>query len=367
MKKLYILTIYLFLSTVYIHAQTTDVVTGAFDPTGLFLSGNELYYSEVNNEADGAGIISKIDDITANTITTSTVVSTAEGLLSQPWGILIVGNDLYIANFGDGIIYKKDISAPNDPDNGLTPIATGLDGPNGLAIKGDLLYISEFGNNIPNAGKISTLDITTNTHTPDVITGLTTPSGMVFNGDDLYVSNFDEDLIYKIDINDPLNYQIAISGSNLSEPDGLFLDGNTLYIANYGGAKISKTDILTPVTSLEPSFITTGDNPAFMVVTNNFMYITEQAPDKITKFDLSTASVNDFNTSKISMYPNPAKDFINISGLTTDQKYQITNVLGKTVQMGEVLQGKNIDINNLQKGVYFVKLDNGISLKLLKD
>jgi hypothetical protein len=67
------------------------------------------------------------------------------------------------------------------------------------------------------------------------------------------------------------------------------------------------------------------------------------------------------------MYPNPTNDFIKITRLTTEQHYIITNVLGENVQSGEVSQNENINVKNLQNGVYFVKLTNGATLKLLKN
>ena len=73
---------------------------------------------------------------------------------------------------------------------------------------------------------------------------------------------------------------------------------------------------------------------------------------------------------KISIYPNPSKDFINI--FIRDQKmkdYTIINLFGQTVLSGK-LTNKQIDISSLQNGVYLINFMSNkkqISRKLIKN
>lgn len=83
----------------------------------------------------------------------------------------------------------------------------------------------------------------------------------------------------------------------------------------------------------------------------------------------STASVSDFKDLKISIYPNPSSDFINISNNNLNIKnVQIYNIIGKKVadvsfQNNETIK---IDISNLSKGIYLVGTDNNRTAKFVK-
>ena len=56
------------------------------------------------------------------------------------------------------------------------------------------------------------------------------------------------------------------------------------------------------------------------------------------------------------IYPNPAKDVINIKSDAQRYEYQIINSLGQVVLDG-ILSGDNaVSVENINKGVYFLKL-----------
>lgn len=62
---------------------------------------------------------------------------------------------------------------------------------------------------------------------------------------------------------------------------------------------------------------------------------------------------------KISIYPNPVIDVLNISGLKTEAKVEITNILGQKVKTEEVKNNK-INVQNLTKGTYVISVtENG--------
>ncbi len=69
----------------------------------------------------------------------------------------------------------------------------------------------------------------------------------------------------------------------------------------------------------------------------------------------------------IAIYPNPASNFITVSGLTGSQKYQVFNVLGKEVGNGFISEAHTIDIANFKKGLYFLKLEGHDTLKFIID
>ncbi len=88
--------------------------------------------------------------------------------------------------------------------------------------------------------------------------------------------------------------------------------------------------------------------------------------DKISKFD-TPLSVNDYKLfSDLEIYPNPASDYIRVSGLTKIESYKVYNVLGSIVGKGFVSDSEKIRTNNLYSGVYILRFDTGNTLKFFK-
>jgi hypothetical protein len=73
------------------------------------------------------------------------------------------------------------------------------------------------------------------------------------------------------------------------------------------------------------------------------------------------------NKNSLFVYPNPAQDFIAISGVTTEQKYTLFSVLGVKISSGTSTNNQKIDIQNLSNGIYFLKMDNGMTIKFCKE
>lgn len=87
---------------------------------------------------------------------------------------------------------------------------------------------------------------------------------------------------------------------------------------------------------------------------------TKEVINSGSKFTTVVSSEDLIEDENISIYPNPALDYINIDLSKTQNnitKYQIYNNLGQTVQEGVVETGINkIDIANLTKSQYLIKL-----------
>lgn len=76
----------------------------------------------------------------------------------------------------------------------------------------------------------------------------------------------------------------------------------------------------------------------------------------------SGVGVNEAEANQFSVYPNPAYNVLNIAG---EGNAEICNLLGQTI-MSEVVNGEaQINISNLEAGVYFVRM-NGIAQKFIK-
>lgn len=88
----------------------------------------------------------------------------------------------------------------------------------------------------------------------------------------------------------------------------------------------------------------------------------------------ATLGVNDIENAKtkISIYPNPAKDFLSIKNEKKDNfDYQILDVTGKIVKKGKSKTDEKINVQSLEKGTYIVQIqtENGEkqNLKLMKN
>ncbi|HPN72223.1 MAG TPA: T9SS type A sorting domain-containing protein, partial [Saprospiraceae bacterium] len=78
---------------------------------------------------------------------------------------------------------------------------------------------------------------------------------------------------------------------------------------------------------------------------------------------LSILSPNtDYIQTDLKIYPNPSTDIITLEYDGADQTVQVFNTSGQQIMQ---IQSKQIDVSNLPKGLYFVKV-NGQFQKIIK-
>jgi len=265
-KHFFTLCFFLFFSSLPLVAQTTDVVTGLSNPTGLAFHGNELYIAERS-----ANRISKIDVTDPNPVVTEVISN-----LAAPNYLIINGNDLYIAEFDENRISKIDIT---DPSPSAETVVSGLEGPEVLLLNEDDLYIAEF-----NGNKISKINITdaNPTRTDVLTTGLSFPTGLSLHGNDLYVSSNGDNKILKTDISQNTPSLTEVIG--VSSPADLVLCGNDLYIVEFGGGRISKIDI-TETSPTATTVVSELMSPSRIIKIDDILYFNSSS-SKILKFEL---------------------------------------------------------------------------------
>lgn len=72
--------------------------------------------------------------------------------------------------------------------------------------------------------------------------------------------------------------------------------------------------------------------------------------------------------AKPEIYPNPASDILNISGISEAADFEIYNMVGQKMGLGKVSDHR-VDIHHLSKGIYFIQLkdkENTTQLKFIK-
>jgi len=146
------------------------------------------------------------------------------------------------------------------------------------------------------------------------------------------------------------NHSFAIlSGSNLQNPSGNQL--NTVASSN-GIIEFSE-----PITTLT------------LTILGNLPGGTQQSKQAMTFGINSALSIDNFGATinRIMLYPNPSKEFIQLSGLTKSENYKIYNIIGSGIADGKVTNNEKIEIKNLTDGIYFLKFDDGNTLKFIKE
>ena len=58
----------------------------------------------------------------------------------------------------------------------------------------------------------------------------------------------------------------------------------------------------------------------------------------------------------LEIYPNPAKDFVTITAEADEISYSIVSLSGQTFAQGNITSGQTISLENLQTGVYLLKI-----------
>lgn len=342
-QKLFLL---LTLLTINLNAQVVDVLTtGLADPAGLAISGNTLYIAE----AFGADKISKIDISSPSPTKTDVVTG-----LSGPDGLAISGNTLYIAELDADKISKIDISS-------ITPIVetviTGVLEPTGIVIDGDYLYIAEY-----NAQKISKLNLTTLVKT-DYLTGISGPTGLVISNNILYFSDFDTNVISKVDLTAAVPAATQI-GSGFDEPAFLNLVGSELYIADFGSGKLSKMN----TTNLAVSDVATNLGGVYGLVNNGeFLFLSQRDTNKISKISLPNLSTTNFDIeNQVSIYPNPTSNYLTLKNVLINSNITISDFNGRIVKQF-IYQKPTIDLQSLEKGIYFLTVNKNKKIKFIKN
>jgi hypothetical protein len=73
-----------------------------------------------------------------------------------------------------------------------------------------------------------------------------------------------------------------------------------------------------------------------------------------------TLGINDIQANSLSIYPNPARDFVTLSGIQSTDKVTITDLSGRTVLVetwrAASLQTQTINVSRLPQGVYLVRV-----------
>jgi len=149
-------------------------------------------------------------------------------------------------------------------------------------------------------------------------------------------------------------------------------DGATVY-------SITKNSGFSNVETFSPNngytfinFSTEGGSDNSNTKVDQIVFTTTNDGDYVAldAFTWNTAnlSTDDIEFDKtIRIYPNHSTEFIQVSGLSETESYLIYSVLGAEITSGIISNNEKIDIKNYSNGLYFLKLENGNTIKFIKE
>jgi len=375
----------------------------------VFDDNGNLYITDANNnmirKIDNSGIITTIAGTGVAGYSGDGGLATA-AQLNGPYDIAIDANgNLFFTGF-NYVIRKIDNSGI------ITTIAgtgvAGYSGDGGLATSAEMnfsfgitfdtsgnLLITESVNNvirkIDNTGIITTIagtgvagysgdgGLATSAQLSNVRT-------VTFNAlGEMYITDGGNHLIRKID-NSGIISTVAGNNSQGYSGDGglatdaqlnfprdlIFDSNNNFYFSSSSNHTIRKVDNSGIITTIAGTGIVgySGDgglatsaqlNSPYGIIfdTNGNLLISEYNNSIIRQVNNATLSTNNFSIEKetLIIYPNPSTDFIKILGLSKAEKFSIYNTLGTKIYRGTITINDKINIQELNNGIYFLKLD----------
>lgn len=158
---------------------------------------------------------------------------------------------------------------------------------------------------------------------------------------------------------------ILSSAQRLPNGNTLICDGDSGYFFEIDPSKNIVWEYINPVTA--NGVLSQGDNPTANLVFRALKYAqdypafigkdltpgvpVEQNPnlDNCTSLNISKNTL-----SEIKIYPNPSKDYFNISTPSVIKKIEVYNLMGKLSKTNN--NSKNISISELPNGMYILKI-----------
>lgn len=351
MKNLYVLLLALVGNIFSMSAQVIDVATNLNRPQLMEIKDNFLYVAQSQS-----GVISKIDISDSTYIATDIITG-----LNNPVGLKIYGDELYVTESYGNRIFKVDLT---DPTLSQTDILTNIDRPSGIEIIGNELFFTIASNSNDKLMKVDLTD--TNKTVIQLLGGLQDPVDIAAKGNELYISEFLGNKISKINTLSPSPTKVDVVTGGLNGPVALHFIGADLFVANFNSNKVSKVTVGQSLPISSTANVETVTNPYGLVFDGNEMYVSD-FDTKIVTFNIYPVSTEpQIKRIDWSVFPNPAQNFLQIHNLEHPQYFSIISISGQVVQSGIARPNEYIEIKNIAKGNYLIRLENGTTKKFIK-
>ncbi len=361
MKKI---TLFLFtglLINLSAFSQTVTTFTGGTPDDGIALDANGNIYCS-NYVGDTVFKFTPAGDVSSFV----TGLNTPNGLAFNSSG------ELYVCDGVGNTVYKFDI------DGNQLESYTNPGHPSGVikSFDSETMIFTEYTGNTINA--ITSGGVSTEISGDPLLNG---PVGLAYDdNNELYVGNYNDRKIYKVLSDGSLEYIATVGNSSnlgfITYAQGMLwgtvlgehkiyrinpnaIDDVTLFAGSTAG---SMDGDISEATFSQPNGIAFND-------AGDTMYVTDFGTKNVRIISGIILGVEDNEGANfdLKIYPNPVKDTLFIEGMNLDEKsysLRIIDVSGKQVYAKkgaltaeEISQG--IDVSNLNKGVYFMKISSG--------
>ena len=232
-------------------------------PDGLVLVGRNLYVADTNNSD-----IRKIN-LDTKVVSTAAGIANIPGTDDGPAGsahfnlptqLASDSNAIFITDSGNSTIRRLSLGDNTVKTIGGQAQQTGKDdgpaskstysGPRGVATDGKFIYVADTGNDIIRKIDLSTLETKTIAGTgeeglnngPGAKATFNNPGAMCLNGTSLYVMDADNHAIRKIDTSSDEVSTVALANGHIGSGCTVTADGHTLYYSDTTENSVQATD-----------------------------------------------------------------------------------------------------------------------------
>jgi surface protein len=160
--------------------------------------------------------------------------------------------------------------------------------------------------------------------------------------------------------------------SNVTNMASMF-SGIGLSTANYDSLLIGWSSISSNETPLKPNVVFSGGNSKYCNGTSARSSIISTYGWTITDGDRDpncVLNIEEFETSIIKLYPNPVVNILNIKidYNLINHSYNVIDGIGRVVLNGKLKEVNNtINVEQLSKGIYYLKVYGNNAYKFVKD
>jgi hypothetical protein len=226
-----------------------------------------------------------------------------------------------------------------------------------------LLGLAVLGSQVTMAQTIWTGDPITFTKTPGADFTLEENQDRIT--DDVWITRGNNQGIYNIAVES--SYADFLSPVGTEWAIGTTSDIETLEFTDWESASGSNPPSLVD----QEMVLHLTDDDIYIDITFTSWGIGQQGGQGAFSYERSTnqsLSVDDESANQeIVLFPNPAVDYIQVSGLEDVRQYSVFNLLGQEVKNGLITEMGQIQIGELQKGLYFLRIGNGPASRFVKN
>ena len=182
------------------------------------------------------------------------------------------------------------------------------------------------------------------------------------------VTNMEQMFSFATAFNQPIDSWNVI---NVTTMDDMFT-GVQLSTANYDALLIGWSTISPNETPLRPNVIFSGGNSKYCNGASARSSIISTYGWTITDagLDCSSLDADEFESKSVKLYPNPVVSNLNIKADINliNQPYSIIDGLGRVVLNGKLNEFEStINVEQLSKGIYYLKVSGNSSSKFIKE